>query len=105
MPIHSKSTEISRHSTYWLPGGDLHILTGNIVFYVHHYFFEQDSFMFKTWLKDADDTPLHPQGATLATAFILNGISPKKFASFLWMFDNSTYFLYNTKFCKQWLGI
>ena len=105
MPTRHKPKDISMHSMYWLPGGDLYIIIQNIAFHVHHYFFEQDSPQFKTWSDNSDSTLSQPNGRTLSTAFILDDIQPNEFTNFLWVFYNPTHSLYNTKSHRQWLGI
>ena len=105
MPTRPEPKEISLYSTYYLPGGDLYIIIQNIVFRLHHYFFECDSPWFKEWFDTSDGTPSQPNGKTLSTAFILDDIQPDKFTDFLWVFYNPTYSLYNTKSCCQWFGI
>ena len=105
MPTRLEPKEISMHSTYWLPGGDLHIIIQNIAFCVHHYFFEQDSPQFKTWFNNSDGTPSQLDRKTLSTALILDDIQPEEFSDFLWVFYNPTHSLYNTKSHCQWFRI
>ena len=105
MPTRPEPKEISLHSTYWLPGGDLHIIIQNIAFCIHFYFFEQDSPWFKTWFNDSDSTPLQPDGKNISMAFILDDIWPDEFSNFLWVFYNPTHSLYNTKSRRQWFRI
>ena len=105
MPTRPKPKEIFMHSTYWLPGRDLHIIIQNIAFHIHHYFFKQDSPQFKTWFDNSDGTPSQPDEKTLSTAFILDNIQPDEFSNFLWVFYNPTHSLYNTKSHHQWFRI
>ena len=105
MPTRPEPKEIFMHSTYWLPGRDLHIIIQNVAFRTHSYFFEWDSPRFKTWFDNSNGTPSQPDGKTLSTAFILDNIRPDEFSDFLWVFYNPTHSLYNTKSCRQWFGI
>ena len=104
MPMHPALHEIIHHSTYWLPE-DLHIIVKNTAFHIHLYCFKWDSSIFKSWLTEGDNTPFHPSGTSIATSFILDGISIEALANFLWVFYNPTHSLYNTKTCAQWFGI
>ena len=105
MPMHPAPHKIICHSTYWLPAGDLYIIVKNTAFHIHQYFFEWDSSIFQSWLKEGDDTLFYPSRTFTATAFILDDISMEAFADFLWVFYNPTYSLYNTKMRTQWFGI
>ena len=105
MPVCPAPHEITHHSTYWLPGGDLHVIINNIAFHIYHYFFKQNSSIFKSWLKEGDNTTFHPSGTSTATAFIPDDVSPEAFTDLLWVFYNPTYLLCNTKTCNQWFGI
>ena len=105
MPTRPEPKEITMHSTYWLPVGDLHIIIQNIAFLIHCYFFKWDSPQFKTWFDNSNGTPSQPNGKTLSIAFILDDIQPDKFSNFLWVSYNPTHSLYNTKSHHQWFRI
>ncbi|KAH0585703.1 hypothetical protein H2248_008915 [Termitomyces sp. 'cryptogamus'] len=86
---------LSRHDTYYLPGGDLFFLSEHIHFRVHRYFFERESPFFQRQLQVPASPGAVPRGSTEGTAIILEE-HPDDFAKFLWVFYNPRYSLYTT---------
>ncbi|KAJ7686831.1 hypothetical protein B0H17DRAFT_873842, partial [Mycena rosella] len=81
------------HKDYFLSGGDLHIIAEDREFRVHRYFFERDSAKFRALL--ASPSPGQPkQGSSHLTAIKLQNVTAKDFETFLWVFYNPTYSLY-----------
>lgn len=104
MPV--KPEQISRHSTYWLEGGDLHIIIHNVAFRIHRYFFERESAIFRNIFEEANGPFCsYPDGSTFEKALIFDEVTPIAFANFLWVFYNPSYSLYNTASREQWLSI
>ncbi|KAF8172811.1 hypothetical protein K438DRAFT_1981295 [Mycena galopus ATCC 62051] len=86
---------VKQNEKYYLDGGDLHIIADDQEFRVHRYFFERDSARFRTLL--ASPSPGQPrQGSSHLTAVKLQGVTVKDFETFLLVFYNPTYSLYDT---------
>ncbi|KAJ7718600.1 hypothetical protein DFH07DRAFT_860139 [Mycena maculata] len=85
---------VKPHKDYWLSGGDLHLIVEDREFRVHRYFFERDSAKFRALL--AAPSPGKPQqGSSHLTAIKLHNVTATDFETFLWVFYNPTYSLYN----------
>ncbi|KAJ7026696.1 hypothetical protein C8F04DRAFT_1008821 [Mycena alexandri] len=82
------------HEKYYIDGGDLHIIAEDREFRVHRYFFDQDSAVFRDLLASPSGQPR--KGSSHLTAIKLQGVTAKQFATFLWVFYNPTYSLYDT---------
>ncbi|KAJ7452178.1 hypothetical protein B0H11DRAFT_1876860 [Mycena galericulata] len=85
---------VKPHKNYWLTGGDLHLIVEDLEFCVHRFFFERDSTKFRALL--APPAPGKPQqGSSHLTAIKLHDVTAKDFETFLWVFYNPTYSLYD----------
>ncbi|KAJ7146028.1 hypothetical protein C8R44DRAFT_863846 [Mycena epipterygia] len=85
---------VKPHKDYFLSGGDLHIIAEDCEFCVHRYFFWRDSAKFRALL--ASPSPGQPQqGSSHLTAIKLHDVTAKDFETFLWVFYNPTYSLYD----------
>ncbi|KAJ6520622.1 hypothetical protein DFH09DRAFT_1194032 [Mycena vulgaris] len=85
---------VKPHKDYSLTGGDLHIIAEDREFRVHRYFFERDSAKFRSLL--SSPSPGQPkQGSSQLTAIKLENVTAKDFETFLWVFYNPTYSLYD----------
>jgi len=103
MPL--RPEQISRHSTYWLDGGDFYILAENIAFRVHRYFFERESLFFQNRFEEIKGSLSYPDGSTFEKAYIIDDVTPNDLANFLWVFYNPSYSIYNTASREQWFSI
>jgi hypothetical protein len=99
---------ISKHSSYYLSGGDLYLLIDNVMFRVHRYFFERESVYFQEWFETAKtnlnmwdghsfERPIAPPNSFNITA--------EDVSHFLWIFYNPKYSLYNTASRATWMSI
>jgi hypothetical protein len=102
MPL--RPEQISRHSTYWLDGGDFYLLVDNIAFRVHRYFFERESAYFRNQFEEARGSLTYPDGSSFERAYIIDDATPNDLANFLWVFYNPSYSIY-TASREQWLSI
>ncbi|KAF8953196.1 hypothetical protein BDZ97DRAFT_1929891 [Flammula alnicola] len=85
---------LTRHETYYISGGDLFILVDHIQFKVHRYFFERESKFFSTKLATPVSAGSPLQGSGDSNAIILENVTADQFATFLWVFYNPKYSLY-----------
>ncbi|KAF8959962.1 hypothetical protein BDZ97DRAFT_1367307 [Flammula alnicola] len=85
---------LTRHETYYISGGDLFILVDHIQFKVHRYFFERESKFFSTKLATPLSAGSPLQGSGDSNAIILENVTADQFATFLWVFYNPKYSLY-----------
>ncbi|KAJ7222509.1 hypothetical protein GGX14DRAFT_428939 [Mycena pura] len=84
---------VQQHKKYFLSGGDLHVIAEDQEFRVHRYFFERESPKFRALL--ASPSPGQPpQGTTRLTAIKLTDVTAKEFETFIMVFYNPTYSLY-----------
>ncbi|KAF5354946.1 hypothetical protein D9756_005641 [Leucocoprinus leucothites] len=96
---------LSRHDQYYISGGDLHFLLRRTHFRVHSYFFRRESKYWNARLAgpvSPGDNP-KPPGTHESTAFLVNE-DPEDFATFLWVFYNPKYSLYQAPLNK-WITI
>ena len=101
----SLSTIIRNHATYYLPGGDLFILIDTTLFCIHSYFFKCESCFWWNLLRNTEKGryahhPINLNGDNL----VFPHTPPDKFTSFLCIFYNPQYSLYNTTEAT-WLDI
>ncbi|KAJ3505315.1 hypothetical protein NLJ89_g7486 [Agrocybe chaxingu] len=96
--------KMERSAEYFLNGGDLHILVGNVLFRVHSFFFERDSAKFR----DILTTPVSPSqprpGSTDSRPMVVMNCSPSDFSKFLWVFYNPKYSVYSAT-PAEWVAI
>ena len=86
---------ITRHHQYYLPGRDLYILIGNILFCIHKYFFKQESKTFFTQ-HYMDPNADVPYGDYAAHPLIIHNVEVIEFKQFLWVFYNPCLSIYET---------
>ena len=91
---------ISNHPQYYLPGGDLYIITKAIQFCIHKYFFERESVHFWTIF---EVTPLVGSSPDFALD-LSDEIKPDEFELFLSVMYNPKYNIYNLSM-GQWFNI
>ena len=91
---------ICNHPQYYLPGGDLYIITKAIRFHIHKYFFEWESVHFRTIFKI---TPLVGSSPNY-TLDLSDMIKPNKLELFLSVMYNPKYNIYNLSM-GQWFDI
>ena len=91
---------ISNHPQYYLPGGDLYIITKAIRFCIHKYFFEQESVHFQTIF---EITPLVGSSPNFALN-LSDMIKPDKLKLFLSVMYNPKYNIYNLSM-GQWFNV
>ena len=91
---------ISNHPQYYLPGGDLYIVTKAIRFRVHKYFFERESVYFRTIF---EITPLAGSSPNLALD-LSDTVKPDEFELFLSVLYNPKYSIYNLSM-GQWFNV
>lgn len=82
-----------RHHEYYLVGADLHIVVQKTLFRVHGHFFSRESPIFHRKIDPA--SPEHVKnGRSDSDPIMLEGVSPKEFENFLWVFYNPKYSIY-----------
>ena len=91
---------INNHPQYYLPGGDLYIITKAIRFHVHKYFFKRESAHFRTIF---EITPLVGSSPDFALD-LSHEIKPDEFELFLSVMYNLKYNIYNLSM-GQWFNI
>ena len=91
---------ISSHPQYYLPGGDLYIITKAIQFHIHRYFFKRESVHFWTIF---EITPLVGFSPNFALD-LSDMIKPDKLELFLSVMYNPKYNIYNLSM-GQWFDI
>ncbi|KDR75461.1 hypothetical protein GALMADRAFT_483402 [Galerina marginata CBS 339.88] len=100
----SPNDTFEHHKEYFLPGGDLYLVAGDVLFRVHSFFFDRDSQWFRTNLNVAV-APNQPRpGSTESSPIVIQNTSSRDFAKFLWIFYNSTYSLYEAS-SSEWIAI
>ena len=82
---------ISNHPQYYLPGGDLYIITKAIRFRIHKYFFEWESVHFQTIFKITPQVGSSPNFAL----DLSNMIKPNELELFLSVMYNPKYNIYS----------
>ncbi|KAL1678991.1 hypothetical protein EV122DRAFT_264090 [Schizophyllum commune] len=95
---------IRRSSTYYLGGGDLHILVEGVMFRVHKYFFDRESNMFRREFVLPVSPGAQPKGSSESTALVLEDITLEEFEKFLWVFYNPRYSIYDAA-PEDWVDI
>ncbi|PPQ78589.1 hypothetical protein CVT25_010565 [Psilocybe cyanescens] len=96
--------QLQQHPEYYISGGDLHLLAGNIQYRVHSYFFERDSDYFKHKL-NAPAPPNAPRpGSSDTNAIVIKNAGPTEFEKLLWVFYNPKYSLYEAT-SSEWITI
>ena len=91
---------INNHPQYYLPGGDLYIITKAVQFCIHKYFFEQESVHFRTVFKITPQVRSSPD----FTLDFSNMIKPNELELFLSIMYNPKYNIYNLSM-GQWFDI
>ena len=93
------------HNTYYLPGGDLFLLVDATLFRFHKYFLIRESQPWREYLLNTSkgQSVYDPININWDILFSFS-IMPSHFASFLWVFYNSTYSLYDAPE-STWLDI
>jgi hypothetical protein len=86
---------LTKHSKYYIPGADLCFLVDNVHFRVHRYFFERESGYFAGKLTTPASPGEEPQGTQDSNAILLENVTVEHFATFLWVFYNPRYSLYD----------
>ncbi|KAL0955735.1 hypothetical protein HGRIS_001951 [Hohenbuehelia grisea] len=94
---------VQRHETYYLTGGDLHLLAGGTLFRVHRYFFERESKDFRETLSRPSSPGRGTQGNSDSTAIVLD-TSAAELERFCWVFYNPRYSLWDASF-SDWTTI
>ncbi|KIK69196.1 hypothetical protein GYMLUDRAFT_67867 [Collybiopsis luxurians FD-317 M1] len=89
--------QMKRSSTFFLTGGDLHLVVKEMRFRVHSYFFTRESQHFKQRLAISETFDLQGNGSSLGSAIVLDDydITPEEFESFLKVFYNPKYYFYD----------
>ncbi|TRM68992.1 hypothetical protein BD626DRAFT_392982 [Schizophyllum amplum] len=95
---------IRRSSTYFLMGGDLHILVEGVMFRVHKFFFDRESNTFRREFVVPVSPGAQPKGATESTALVLEDVTLDEFEKFLWVFYNPRYSIYDAA-PEDWVDI
>ncbi|KIK05751.1 hypothetical protein K443DRAFT_130197 [Laccaria amethystina LaAM-08-1] len=106
MPSNDKSSDLQRlqpHGTYYIMGGDLHFLVEKTLFRIHSYFFIRDSIKFNKLLQPSA-TAGHFREGSENNPIVIPDISPDDFATFLWVFYNPKYTLYDAPL-ESWVLI
>ena len=91
---------ISNHPQYYLPGGDLYIITKAVWFHIHKYFFKRESVHFQTIF---EITPLVGSSPNF-TLDLSDMIKPDELELFLSVMYNPKYNIYNLSI-GQWFDI
>ena len=91
---------IRNHSQYYLPRGDLYILTKAIQFCIHKYFFKHESIYFQTIFKTSATVKSSPNFAL----DLSDMINPDKLELFLSIIYNPKYNIYNL-FMGKWFNM
>lgn len=87
---------ITRHPTYYLPGGDLFIQIQRVLFRIHSYFLLRESTHFQRLLTPSPHEPPRTIGTSISHPLILTDVLPSNFAIFLWVFYNPHFGQYDT---------
>ncbi|KAJ7619363.1 hypothetical protein FB45DRAFT_839780 [Roridomyces roridus] len=107
---------VKQSKNYWLTGGDVHLIVEDCEFCVHRYFFVRDSAKFRELLTPAEPAsapaangksapaPAALPASTHLTAIKLPNVTTKEFETFLWVFYNPTYSLYDAS-VSDWTTI
>ncbi|KAF8160087.1 hypothetical protein BJ912DRAFT_357882 [Pholiota molesta] len=97
--------QYSRHSEYYIPDANLHLLVDNMLFRVHSFFFERDSAKFRAVL----EAPIAPNtarsGSSDSKPIVIKNSSPSEFARFLFIFYNPTYSDYTDLSASDWTSV
>ncbi|TFL04658.1 hypothetical protein BDV98DRAFT_326668 [Pterulicium gracile] len=94
--------QVRRHESYYLKGGDLHVLIDDVLFRVHRYFFVRESSYFREELEFPASPGQTTKGTEDSNAIIIvedrqgRAIHAIDFEKFLWVFYNPLYSLYDT---------
>ena len=91
---------IRNHPQYYLPGGDLYIITKAVRFCIHKYFFEQESVHFQTIFKTSPTVRSSPHFALNLSDMI----NPDELKLFLSVMYNPKYNIYNLSM-EQWFNV
>jgi len=91
---------VTKHKDYYINGADLCLLVENVKFRVHRFFFERESPYFVRRLAIPASPGEQPQGSSDSNAILLEDVSADHFATFLWVFYNPLYSLYETDISK-----
>jgi len=95
---------VTRHPTYYLPGGDLFITVQRVLFRIHGYFLLRESNHFLRLLTSSPHDPPVTTGTSATRPLILTDIIPSNFAIFLWVFYNPHFGQYETTH-QNWIII
>ncbi|KAF8483645.1 hypothetical protein DFH94DRAFT_605215, partial [Russula ochroleuca] len=85
---------VSRHTKYYIPGGDVVFRVENIIFRVHRYFFTRDSSFFREKLPHPPPPGEFSKGSSDNNPFILEDTLKVDFEHLLWVFYNEKYNIY-----------
>ena len=97
MPSTSRNDSIlslKKSKAYYFEPGDLHIIVEETRFRVHSYFFARDSPVFHKLLNPASPGD-NKHGSSESDAMMLADVSVQDFETFLWVFYNPRYSLYD----------
>lgn len=103
-PTSSHFKSLQKHEEYYLTGGDLFILVEQYHFRVHRYFFQRESSFFQARLNAPASPGSSAPGSSESAAIILPEITPSEFSTFLWVFYNPKYSLYDAR-PQEWVTI
>ena len=94
----SPALRIHNHPEYYLPGGDLFLLNDATLFRVHSYFFTRESRFWRNLLGNTSKgrEANNPIDLHIDTPFVLPPVTAEHFASFLWVFYNPRFSIYET---------
>jgi len=95
--------QLREHDRYYLRGADLHFLVEGRIFRVHRYFFERESAYWRELLS-APATPGKLPHGTDSNAMVLDDVTCDDFDSFLWVFYNPRYSIYDAPW-EVWSAI
>ncbi|KAJ3811359.1 hypothetical protein EV368DRAFT_81818 [Lentinula lateritia] len=89
--------QLKKSPSFFLSGGDLHLVVNEYRFRVHSYFFIRESQHFRQRLAISDVFDLHGNGSSMSSAIVLDDydITPEEFESFLKVFYNPKYYFYD----------
>jgi hypothetical protein len=103
-------SQVRRHDTYYLKGGDLHVMIDDVIFRVHRYFFIRESAYFREELEYPASPGQPSKGTEDSNAIIIaedrqgRAVHAIDFEKFLWVFYNPLYSLYDAS-VEDWSRI
>ncbi|KAF8911670.1 hypothetical protein CPB84DRAFT_1842143 [Gymnopilus junonius] len=102
--LNMSNQPIEHHREYYIPGGDLYLQVGNVLFRAHSYFFERDSPKFRDLLWAHPEPNQVRPGSMDTDPIVIKTSSPRDFAKFLWVFYNPLYSVYEAT-SEEWIAI